>query len=321
MFPYPPFFVFLLHIPDGFLSIGVSAVCWLFILGILAYALRMTQRSLDERLIPLAGIMGAFIFAAQMINFPVAGGTSGHFIGATLAFIVLGPWLGLLTMTAVIALQALLFQDGGLVVMGANILIMGLVPGFVGYQVYRLGKGRGRRAEMGITGIAAWLSIMAAALVATLLLAFSGTTSLAVALPAMLGIHAFIGVGEALITVAALAFIRRTRPTVLDNDGAAAQGSWLILGLIAVLIVLLLAPFASGHPDGLEWVAEMSGFAESAQDAPYALLPDYLVPFAGETPLSTILAGLVGIVVVAVVLMSLVKGLKTENIRNKKQKT
>ena len=317
MMPYPMMAAVLLHIPDGFLSVGVAAVCWLFILAVLAYALRLTRRTLDERLIPLAGIMGAFIFAAQMINFPVAGGTSGHFIGATLAFVVLGPWLGLLTMTAVIALQALLFQDGGLVVMGANILIMGLVPGFVGYQVYRLGRGRGRRAETGITGAAAWLSIMAAALVTTLLLAFSGTTSLAVALPAMLGIHALIGIGEVLITVAALAFIRRTRPTVIDDAGAGAKGSWLILGLIAVLILLLMAPFASGQPDGLEWVAEMSGFAESAQDAPYALLPDYAVPFVGETPISTILAGLVGVVVVAVVLMSLAKGLKTGNGKRK----
>ena len=318
MLPFPPFFVFLLHIPDGFLSVSVSAVCWLLILGALAYGLRVTQRALDERLIPLAGIMGAFVFAAQMINFPVAGGTSGHFIGAALAFIVLGPWLGLLTMTAVVALQALLFQDGGLVVMGANILIMGLVPGFVGYQVYRLAQGRGRRLAMGITGVAAWLSIMAAALVTTLLLAFSGTTSLAVALPAMLGIHALIGIGEALITIAALAFLQRTRPSALPSAGAGAQGSWLVLALIAILVVLLLAPFASGHPDGLEWVAEMTGFAESAQDAPYLLLPDYVVPFVGETPLSTILAGLVGIVVVAVVVMSLGRGLVTEN---RKQKT
>jgi cobalt/nickel transport system permease protein len=123
----------LLHIPDGFLSTLVAAACWLIILLTLAYAVRAAQRTLDERLIPLAGIMGAFIFAAQMINFPVAGGTSGHFIGAALAFIILGPWLGLLTMTAVIALQALLFQDGGLVVMGANILVMGVVPGFRGW--------------------------------------------------------------------------------------------------------------------------------------------------------------------------------------------
>ncbi len=319
MTPYP--IAALLHIPDGFLSVAVSAVCWLLILGMLAYAVRATQHRLDERLIPLAGIMGAFIFAAQMINFPVAGGTSGHFIGAALAFIALGPWLGLLTMTAVIALQALLFQDGGLVVMGANILIMGVVPGFVGYQVYRLGSGRGARLESGVTAVAAWLSIMAAALVTTLLLAFSGTTSLAVALPAMLGVHALIGVGEALITVAALAFIRRTRPTVLEESSAAAQGSWLILGLIAVLVLLLMAPFASGHPDGLEWVAEMAGFSESAQEAPYSLLPDYTLPFAGETPLSTILAGLVGAGVVFLIIMSVSRGLKTENVRNREQKT
>lgn len=321
MLPYSPIFVFLLHIPDGFLSISVAAVCWLLILGVLAYSLRATRQVLDERLIPLAGIMGAFIFAAQMINFPVAGGTSGHFIGAALAFIVLGPWLGLLTMTAVIALQAILFQDGGLVVMGANILIMGLVPGFVGYTVYRLGQGRGRRVETVITGAAAWFSIMAAALVTTLLLAFSGTTSLAVALPAMLGIHALIGVGEALITIAALTFLRRTRPAALKNSGAAAQGSWLVLALIAVLVVLLLAPFASGHPDGLEWVAEMTGFAESAQDAPYSLLPDYGVPFVGDTPFSTILAGLVGIIVVGMVIISLSRSLVMENKKNKKQKT
>jgi cobalt/nickel transport system permease protein len=313
MIPFPPFFVFLMHIPDGFLSLSVSAVCWLITLVLVAYALRMTRTDLDERLIPLAGIMGAFIFAAQMINFPVAGGTSGHFIGATLAFIVLGPWLGLLTMAAVIALQALLFQDGGLVVMGANILIMGIVPGFIGYTIYRLALGRRQRVETAGTAVAAWISIMAAALVATLLLAFSGTTSLAVAMPAMLGVHALIGIGEALITVAALAFLRRTRPTAVKESTAGAQGSWLVLALIAVLVVLLLAPFASGHPDGLEWVAEMTGFAESAQDAPYSLLPDYTLPFAGETPISTILAGLVGAFVVAVVLMSVVKGLKTEN--------
>ncbi len=309
----------LLHIPDGFLSVAVSAVCWLFILGALAYALRATRQTLDERLIPLAGIMGAFIFAAQMINFPVAGGTSGHFIGAALAFIVLGPWLGLLTMTAVIALQALLFQDGGLVVMGANILIMGLVPGFVGYEIYRLGAAGGRRVQSAATGAGAWLSIMAAALVTTLLLAFSGTTSLRIALPAMLGVHALIGIGEALITLAALAFLRRSRPAALEEAPAGAQGGWLILGLIAALVVLLLAPFASGQPDGLEWVAEMAGFAESAQEAPYSLLPDYTLPFAGETPLATILAGLVGVGVVAVVIMSVAKGLKAGNMRNGKQ--
>jgi len=316
-----PATVFFLHIPDGFLSTLVAAVCWLVILGVLAYALRATQRTLDERLIPMAGIMGAFIFAAQMINFPVAGGTSGHFIGAVLAFIVLGPWLGLLTMVAVIALQALLFQDGGLVVMGANILVMGVVPGFVGYQLYRLGAGRSRTVHTAVTGSAAWLSIMAAALVTTLLLAFSASTSLRVALPFMLGVHALIGIGEALITLAALAFIARSRPTLLETGQENGRGSWAIIGLIAALLVVLLAPFASGHPDGLEWVAGLTGFSESAQDAPFKLLPDYTIPLLGETGLSTILAGIVGGLVVAVVLISLTKLLrKSGRVANGEQR-
>ncbi|MCA9973241.1 MAG: energy-coupling factor ABC transporter permease, partial [Anaerolineales bacterium] len=115
----------LLHVPDGFLSLPIALLCWAVTLVVLAFAVRNAQATLDERLVPLAGIMAAFIFAGQMLNFPVAGGTSGHLIGATLAAVVLGPWVGVLAMTAVIGLQALLFQDGGLVVMGANILIMG----------------------------------------------------------------------------------------------------------------------------------------------------------------------------------------------------
>ena len=305
-----PATIIFLHIPDGFLSTLVAAVCWLVIVAVLAYALRATQRTLDEQLIPMAGIMGAFIFAAQMINFPVAGGTSGHFIGAALAFIVLGPWLGLLTMTAVIALQALLFQDGGLVVMGANILVMGVVPGFIGYQIYRLGAGRSRTVHTAFTGSAAWLSIMAAALVTTLLLAFSATTSLRVALPVMLGVHALIGIGEVLITLAALAFIARTRPALLQTGQENGRGSWAITGMIAALLVVLIAPFASGHPDGLEWVAGLTGFSDTAQDAPFQLLPDYTIPFLGETGLSTILAGIVGILVVAVVIISMTRLLK-----------
>ena len=133
----------LLHIPDGFLHVLVSLACWVIALIVLALAVRNTRRDFDERLVPLAGVMAAFFFAAQMLNFPVAGGTSGHFIGAALAFIVLGPWLGLLAMTAVIAVQALIFQDGGLLVMGANVLVMGIVPGFLAWYVYRLGNGRG----------------------------------------------------------------------------------------------------------------------------------------------------------------------------------
>ena len=291
----------LLHIPDGFLHVVVSVVCWAITLIVLGMAVNNTRRELDERLVPLAGIMAAFIFAAQMLNFPVAGGTSGHFVGAALAFIVLGPWLGLLAMSAVIAVQALLFQDGGLVVMGANILVMGIVPGFVALAVYRWAGGRGASAARRnlVAGAAAWLSVMVAALAVALLLAFSGTSALSVVLPAMLGVHAVIGLGEALITVAALSFIRVARPELLDERAAVGRGGWVVGGLAVALLLVLAAPFASGHPDGLEWVAESAGFLGTAQDAPYTILPDYTVPFLGETGLSTIVAGVVGVLLVA----------------------
>ncbi len=288
----------LLHIPDGFLNLLVSLACWAITLLVIGLAIANTRHDFDERLVPLAGIMAAFIFAAQMINFPVAGGTSGHFIGAALAFIVLGPWLGLLVMTAVIAVQALLFQDGGIVVMGANILVMGIIPGFVAYYVYRLGRDRGR-LQVILAGVAAWLSVMSAALVVSLLLAFSGTSSLAVVLPAMLGVHAVIGLGEALLTVAALAFVRQVRPTLLEDKREAGWGGWVVIGMVLAMAVVLLAPFASGHPDGLEWVAETTGFLQSAQESPYSVLPNYTVPGLGETGLSTILAGVIGVLLVA----------------------
>lgn len=289
-----------LHIPDGFLANLVSIVCWAIAIGVIALAVRKAQDSFDERLVPLAGIMAAFIFAAQMINFPVAGGTSGHLVGATLAFIILGPWLGMLVMTAVIVLQALLFQDGGLIVMGANLIVMGVVPGFVGYQIYQFAQGRSKGVMLAVAGVAAWVSIMAAALVTALLLVFSGTISAGVALPAMLGIHAVIGLGEALITVAVLAFIMQTRPQLLHRDASeSGKSNWAIIGLVLALLVVLFAPLASGSPDGLEWVAETTGFIDTAQDAPYEILPDYTIPGLGETPISTILAGVIGAVIVA----------------------
>lgn len=297
MFPIPA--TILMHIPDGFLNIFVSLACWAITLIILSLAVAATRRDLDERLVPLAGIMAAFIFAAQMLNFPVAGGTSGHFIGAALAFIVLGPWLGLLAMTAVVAVQALLFQDGGLVVMGANILVMGIVPGFLAYGLHRGGRGRGHTLQLLLTGAAAWLSVMGAATIVSLLLAFSGTSSLTVVLPAMLGVHALIGLGEALITVAALTFIGRTRPALLEEGHSAGRGGWVVGGLAVALLLVLVAPFASGHPDGLEWAAEQAGFLHLAQGAPYAVLPDYTVPLLGETGLSTIAAGIIGVLLVA----------------------
>jgi cobalt/nickel transport system permease protein len=300
----------MLHIPDGFLSISISIVCWLVTLGVLAVTVGRAKGEYNERLAPLAGVMAAFIFAGQMINFPVAGGTSGHLIGATLAFVVLGPWLGLLAMTAVIVLQALIFQDGGLVVMGANILVMGVVPGIVGYGLYQWARDKSRRVQTAVIGAGAWLSVVVAALVTALLLGFSGTTSLGIAIPAMAGIHMLIGIGEALITVAAVGFIAQTRPALLQGSKAASGTGWIVGGMVIALIVTLFSPLASASPDGLEWVAGEKGFLETAQAAPYEILPDYALPFLGETALSTILAGVIGVLLVGAITALVARGIR-----------
>lgn len=289
-----------LHIPDGFMSLIVSLISWVLTVVLLAVAVSRTNKSLGERQVPLMGIMAAFIFAAQMLNFPVAGGTSGHLLGGALAAIVLGPWAGMLVMTAVIAVQALLFQDGGLLVMGANILNMGLITVAIGYGLYRGASNANRGTKLAVAGFAAWLSVVAGALATALQLWLSGTSNLQTVAIAMLGVHALIGIGEALITVSALAFIFQTRPDLLDESSASSQGGrgWVAAGIVISLLVILLSPLASAFPDGLERVAEDTGFLELARSSPFELIPDYTVPFLGATPLSTIIAGAIGAVVV-----------------------
>lgn len=304
-----------LHIPDGFLNVVVSVIFWIATIVTLGFAISKTNKSLGEKQIPLMGIMAAFIFAAQMINFPVAGGTSGHLLGGALAAIVLGPWAGMLVMTAVIAVQALLFQDGGLLVMGANIFNMGLVTAAIGYGLYRAVSGQSRTVKLFVVGVAAWLSVMAGALLTALQLWLSGTSQLQIVIPAMMGVHALIGIGEALITVFALAFIIQTRPDLIGEESESAKGSrnWVWVGGIVALLVVLISPFASADPDGLERVAEDLGFISAGQDAPYSIIPDYTVPFLGETALSTILAGVVGIIVVAVIMVLIGRGMKAKS--------
>ncbi len=289
-----------LHIPDGFLSLTVLLICWVIAIVMLAAAISRTNKSLGEKQVPLMGIMAAFIFAAQMLNFPVAGGTSGHLLGGALAAIVLGPWAAMLAMTAVIAVQGLLFQDGGLLVMGANILNMGLITVVIGYGLYRGAINRSRKTRLAVAGVAAWLSVMAGALLTSLQLWLSGTARLQVVIPAMLGVHALIGIGEALITVGALAFILQTRPDLLGENSSSAQSGrgWVFAGAIISLAVVLLSPLASAFPDGLERVAENHGFLQLAQTSPYEIIPGYTVPFLGDTPLSTVVAGLVGVLIV-----------------------
>lgn len=304
-----------MHIPDGFLSLSISIIFWVLTIGLIVLAVRKTQGQLGERQIPLMGIMAAFIFAAQMLNFPVVGGTSGHMLGGALAAITLGPWAGMLVMASVIGLQGLLFQDGGLVVMGANIFNMGLLTALIGYGLYRNVAGQSRGVRLVVAGVAAWLSVMAAAFVTSLQLGFSGTSPFGVVVPAMLGVHALIGIGEALITVAALAFITQTRPELLDAKEVKARGGqgWGVAGLILALTVVLFSPLASADPDGLERVAEDVGFLDIAQDASYNILPDYTIPFLGETALSTIVAGLIGAVIVAAIAFSLGRVLRRQS--------
>jgi cobalt/nickel transport system permease protein len=221
--------VLALHAPDGFLTVPVALVMWVLTLIVLAISTDRASRTLDERAVPLMGVTAAFIFAAQMVNFPVAGGTSGHLLGGVLAAILLGPWAATLVMACVVAVQALVYQDGGLIVLGANIFNMGVVGTLGGYAIYaslcRVLGGESR-ARLPAAAAAAWSAVMLGALAMTLELAVSGTSPLEVALPAMLVVHAIIGIGEAVITVGALAFIRAVRPDLLTlRDGGRTQSS------------------------------------------------------------------------------------------------
>ncbi|MGD2077263.1 MAG: energy-coupling factor ABC transporter permease [Chloroflexota bacterium] len=296
--------IFLLHIPDGFLSVPVALIGWLLAVVFIALALRQTRQQFDERQIPLMGVMAAFIFAAQAINFPVLGGTSGHLLGGALAAIVLGPWSAVLVMAAVIGLQGLLFQDGGLLVMGWNIVNMGVLTVFSGAAVYRLvrkGLSDDRTGLIAGGAAGAWLSVMAAAVATSLELAASGTSPLNIVLPAMLAVHALIGIGEAIITVGALLLIHSTRPDLLRRGATAAGQSsslWVGAGLVLALIVAFFSFAASGNPDGLERVAEDQGFLGTALDPLYNVLPDYTIPFIENETVSGIIALAIGTLVV-----------------------
>lgn len=301
-----------LHIPDGFLSLWISLFFWAITLIVVGLAISRTKESLGEKQIPLMGVMAAFIFAAQMLNFTVAGGTSGHFLGGALAAMVLGPWTAILVMTAVVAVQGLLFQDGGLLVMGANIFNMGILTAAIGFGLYRLVASAPKNVRLGVAAVAAWVATMSAALSTSLQLWLSGTSRLEIVIPAMLGVHALIGVGEAIITVAALAFIQQARPDLLNGAATIEKGGrgWVYAGVALALLAAVLSPLASAYPDGLERVAADAGFLHRAQGAPFQVLPNYTIPLLGPTPLSTIVAGAVGVLVVFSLMILLARSLR-----------
>jgi len=206
------------HIPDGFLSPEVAAACAVPAAGAVGYALRRASRELDERRVPLLGVTAAFVFAAQMLNFPVAGGTSGHFLGAALAVILLGPWLACLVLAVVLVVQALLFADGGLTALGANVFNLGVVGAFTAALV--LGAAlrllpATERTLLGATAAASWISVVVTSAAVAVELAISGTVPLGTALPAMVGVHVLIGIGEAVVTVAAVSAVLVSRPDLV----------------------------------------------------------------------------------------------------------
>jgi cobalt/nickel transport system permease protein len=292
-----------MHIPDGFLSGSVLAVCWGISLIVIVYAFMRVKRDMDERKVPLMGVVAAAIFAGQMLNFPIAAGTSGHLLGAALAMILLGPWAAVLALTIVVGAQALIFQDGGIAALGANLFNMAVIGVFVSYTVYRAVQRFSRGAKWGIFGggfLAAWTSIFIAALAAALELAFSGTSPANLAVPAMGLVHSVIGIGEGLITVGALAFVVAVRPDLVrttDQKQVGGKVIW-IAGLLIAFALAVASPLASTHPDGLEFIAAQQGFLNKQQASPVQIIPNYALPGISNQHVATIAAAILGVIVV-----------------------
>lgn len=299
-----------MHIPDGFLSVPVALILWVFSVIVVGYALRRANRDLGERQVPLMGVLAAAIFAGQMLNFTVAGGTSGHLLGASLATILLGPWAAVLVMTTVVGVQALIFQDGGLLALGGNLFNMGVVGVAVSYMVYRTVQKlvSNQRRAIFLGGFsAAWLSILGAALACAIELAASGTSPANITIPAMGAVHMLIGIGEGLITIGALAFLYATRPDLIEagSRGNVQGGLVWIFGLGIALLLAIASPLASANPDGLEWVAEQKGFLDAAKEPLFKIVPDYTLPGVSNSALALILAGVLGTLLVFVLALVL----------------
>jgi len=206
-----------MHIPDGFLAANTWVPTWLISIGGIGYCLKKVSNILKDKMIPLMGVMSAFIFAAQMLNFPVAGGTSGHLLGGVLAAALLGPCAGAIVISIVLLAQCLIFQDGGLTALGANIFNMSFIGAVGGYYIYSfIRKLIGDKKGIVIAaGISAWLSVILASSMCAVELAISGTSPLNIALPAMAGVHVLIGIGEAVITCLVVGFVVKVRPDLI----------------------------------------------------------------------------------------------------------
>ncbi len=289
-----------MHIPDGFLDPKTIITTSALSVAGLAYAVREVKRNIPRRHIPLMGLTAAFVFTAQMLNFPVGAGTSGHLVGSVLVSVLLGPAAAMIIMTTVLIVQAFFFADGGLLTLGANILNMALIAPVAGFIVYKFIRSliRNERGRIMGASFAGWCSTVIASVLCVGEMALSGTIPWQIALPPMLFSHMVIGIGEGIITALVVAAIVKTRPDLFFDYQMPVNGlrpAFFLVGAGIIITALLcfVAPFASSLPDGLEKTAEVLGFQSRAiQRAP--LIPETSFPgFHLETS-SAMIAGFIG---------------------------
>lgn len=309
-----------MHAPDGFLEPWVAVVTALTSLAVMAIALRSATRELGDRQVPLAGVAAAFIFAAQMFNFPVASGTTGHLLGGALAAILLGPWVGSLVVAIVVVVQALVFADGGLTALGYNVLNMAIVPAFGGWAVYWLVRKvlpRNGAGVIGATAIASGMGVVLASIAFSIEWLFGATAPVPfdTVFAAMVGVHTLIGIGEGLLSAMVVAAVLAARPDlvagardldaaqVADRPRVGARAFALGGVLVAVFFAVVVSQFAASDPDGLEKVAEDKGFIASAQDHDLGdgVFADYATRGIDNAELSLAIAGITGVVLTLVV--------------------
>ncbi len=280
-----------MHIPSSMLHGAVCPVtATISAIGLTATA-ALAAQACKKPSAAHFGAVTAFIFAAQMVNFPVQNGTSGHLLGGVLATALLGLPFGVLSLALVLAVQSLVFSDGGITTLGANVLNMSLIGAGLGGLIAQFLKSPSRNvSKLPALALASWVSVVLASLACSAELALGGAATFAKAAPAMLGSHVLIGLGEALITAAAFLVFSRFEET---NANTVPQKAWPVL-TAAALIGLLLSPFASSYPDGLEWVAARYHFLHQSAPSFVAPLANYTVPGIAHPFVSTGLAGLIG---------------------------
>lgn len=297
-----------MHVPDHVMDPGTSIATAVVAGAALTHAVRRVRAEASREQVAMTAVASGFVFAAQMVNYPVAAGTSGHLIGAALAAALVGPWLGALAVTAVLVVQAVLFADGGITALGVNGLLMAGVGTLVGWSVQRLvARGAARVPEVGRVALAAaggaLVSVPAAALAFVGLYAVGGTADVGIGAvtAAMLGVHAAIGLGEALVTGAVVAVVAALAPglTALDTrerTPMALRRGVLALGGASVVTAGGLSALAVGTPDGLEWAAQRVGFDRTFGAA---LVETPLADYGAITGVPGGIAGLVGVAAVA----------------------